>query len=53
MQYNCDPNNCFGYILPNDAIVPWDATVSGAYRFGSTPWNERVEGDYRDEWRWI
>jgi hypothetical protein len=49
IQFNCDPNNCSGYILPTDAIVPWDATFGGARRFGPTPWNERVEGDYRDE----
>jgi hypothetical protein len=49
VQYNCDPNDCFGYILPNDAIVPWDATVSAAYRLASSPWNHRVQGDYRDE----
>ncbi|HVT06923.1 MAG TPA: hypothetical protein VHO67_05680 [Polyangia bacterium] len=49
IQYNCDPNDCYGYILPSDAIVPWDATFSAAYRFGETPWNHRVEGDYRDE----
>jgi hypothetical protein len=49
LQYNCDPNNCNGYILPSDAIVPWDMTLSAAYRFGWTPWNHRAEGDYRDE----
>lgn len=49
VQYNCDPNDCSGYILPDDAIVPWDMTLSAAYRLGSTPWNQRVEGDYRDE----
>jgi len=49
IQLNCDPNNCAGYILPTDAIVPWDATVGGAWRFGPTPWNQRVAGDYRDE----
>jgi hypothetical protein len=49
IQFNCDPNNCAGYILPTNAIVPWDATFGGAWRFGPTPWNERVPGDYRDE----
>ncbi len=49
IQYQCDPDDCSGYILPNDAIVPWDATLSAAYRFGWTPWNHRAEGDYRDE----
>jgi hypothetical protein len=52
IQFNCDPTNpttCDGYILPNNAIVPWDATFGGAWRFGPTPWNERIDGDYRDE----
>ena len=49
IQFHCDPNDCDGYILPTDAIVPWDATLGGAWRFGPTPWNERVDSDYRDE----
>jgi hypothetical protein len=49
IQFHCDPYNCDNYYLPNDAIVPWDATVGGAWRFGPTPWNERIDGDYRDE----
>jgi hypothetical protein len=49
LSYTCDPNNCAGYILPGAAIVPWLATFGGAWRFGPTPWNGRVEGAYRDE----
>jgi hypothetical protein len=49
ISYSCDPNNCDGYILPSDAIVPWDTTLSGAYRFGPSAWNHPVDGDYRDE----
>lgn len=49
LSYTCDPNNCAGYILPNDAIVPWQATVGAAWRFGPTPWNHKLEGAYRDE----
>jgi hypothetical protein len=49
VSYDCDPNNCYGYILPDDAIVPWSATVSGAWRFGPTPWNHKIDGAYRDE----
>ena len=49
VSYNCDPNNCFGYILPQEAVVPWSTTVSGAWRFGPTPWNHKIEGAYRDE----
>jgi hypothetical protein len=46
---SCDPNDCAGYILPAGAVVPWDATVGGAWRFGPSPWNHKVEGAYRDE----
>ncbi len=49
IQFDCDPNDCDGYILPMNAIVPWDATVGAAWRFGPTAWNDRVDGDYRDE----
>jgi hypothetical protein len=49
LSYTCDPNNCAGYILPGDAIVPWSATLGAAWRFGPTPWNHRIEGAYRDE----
>jgi hypothetical protein len=49
IRFHCDPYQCDGYILPNDAIVPWDATVGGAWRFGPTPWNEHIDADYRDE----
>jgi hypothetical protein len=49
VQYNCDPNNCLGYILPSDAVVPWDATIGGAWRFASTYWNHQSEEEYRDE----
>jgi len=49
LDYNCDPNNCAGYILPTDAIVPWDTTVSAAWRIGPTPWNQHIEGTFRDE----
>jgi hypothetical protein len=49
VTYSCDPNDCDGYILPSNAIVPWDTTVGGAWRFGPTPWNDKIVGDYRDE----
>ena len=49
LSYTCDPNNCAGYILPNDAIVPWHTTLGAAWRFGPTPWNHKLEGAYRDE----
>jgi hypothetical protein len=49
LSFSCDPNDCAGYILPSDAIVPWQATFGGAWRFGPTAWNHKVEGTYRDE----
>jgi hypothetical protein len=49
LSSDCDPNNCAGFILPSDAVVPWQATVGGAWRFGPTPWNHKIDGTYRDE----
>jgi hypothetical protein len=52
IQFKCDPNDpdaCFGYILPMDAIIPWDSTFGGAWRFGPTHWNDRIDAEYRDE----
>ena len=49
LDFSCDPNNCAGYILPSNAIVPWDTTVSAAWRFGPTPWNQHIDGAFRDE----
>jgi hypothetical protein len=45
----CDPLDCEGYILPERVEVPWVAAGGAAYRFGSSPWNKRVETQYRDE----
>jgi hypothetical protein len=49
LKSDCSPDNCYGYILPRAAQVPWDLTVGGAWRFGSHPWNQAVDADYRDE----
>jgi hypothetical protein len=49
VSYGCAPSSCDGYILPSEAVVPWDVTVGGAWRLGPTPWNHSVEGAYRDE----
>ena len=44
IQYpNSDPNNCFGYILPSNAIVPWDATLAPP-TVREAAWNHRVKG---------
>jgi hypothetical protein len=45
----CDPNNCFGYILPDRVEFPWTAGAGIALRFAGTPWNETVASDFRDE----
>lgn len=49
LQYDCDPLDCYGYILPSGAVVPWDATFGAGWRFGPTPWNHEVDADFRDE----
>jgi hypothetical protein len=49
LKYDCDPLDCYGYILPEDAVVPWDLTTGGGWRFGPTPWNHQSEEEYRDE----
>jgi len=45
----CDPNNCDGYILPNEVYVPWRVAIGGAYRWGDTRWNQIVSTHFRDE----
>jgi hypothetical protein len=45
----CDPNNCVGYILPQEVAFPWTAGAGVAVRFGGTPWNQTVTSDFRDE----
>jgi hypothetical protein len=45
----CDPYNCAGYILPERVQFPWSAGAGLAWRFGPTPWNQRVLADFRDE----
>jgi hypothetical protein len=45
----CDPNNCFGYILPERVEFPWTAGAGVAVRFGGTPWNQTIASDFRDE----
>jgi hypothetical protein len=48
-QTACDPNDCFGYILPERVEFPWTAGMGMAIRWGPTPWNRRVAEDFRDE----
>lgn len=46
---DCDPTACEGYILPARVEVPWMISAGVAYRLGPTPWNQRVQTQYRDE----
>jgi hypothetical protein len=45
----CDPLDCGGYILPERIAVPWTFAVGVAWRFAPTPWNIKVDDDWRDE----
>jgi hypothetical protein len=47
---NCpDPLNCDGFVLPQDVVSPYRATIGGAYRFGPTKWNQMIHEKWRDE----
>lgn len=45
----CDPENCFGYILPRTVASPARLITGVAYRFAPTAWNQLVGGTFRDE----
>lgn len=45
----CDPNNCYGYILPQSVKFPWTVGAGVAWRLGPTPWNRHLADDFRDE----
>jgi hypothetical protein len=51
IQTNCDPLNCFGYILPRNAAAPWILVVGSAYRFGASKWNQTTDTQFRDEYQ--
>jgi hypothetical protein len=46
---NCDPNNCDGFILPDQVEAGWRVVAGGAYRWGPEAWNQLVAGTFRDE----
>ena len=46
---SCDPNNCEGFILPNNVEAGGQLVVGGAYRWAPEPWNQLVGGTFRDE----
>lgn len=46
---NCDPNNCEGFILPDEVEAGWRVVAGGAYRWAPEPWNQLVGGTFRDE----
>jgi hypothetical protein len=45
----CDPDNCEGFILPNEVVSGTRLVVGGAYRWAPEPWNQLVGGTFRDE----
>jgi hypothetical protein len=46
---SCDPNNCDGFILPDEVEAGGRLIVGGAYRWAPEPWNQLVGGTFRDE----
>lgn len=46
---NCDPLNCFGYILPGKVKAPWTLGAGFGYRRSGTKWNQHVKTRWRDE----
>ncbi len=46
---SCDPQNCGGYILPNEASVPWRVSGGIAWRFSNSKWNEIINKRFFDE----
>jgi len=46
---SCDPNNCEGFILPDEVEAGWRVVAGGAYRWAPEPWNQLVGGTFRDE----
>jgi hypothetical protein len=48
-QFDCNPLDCHGYVVPSGALVPWSVGVGGAYRWGPSRWNIPPPGAYRDE----
>ena len=51
IQANCDPMDCFGYILPESAAAPSVLVVGSAYRIARSHWNQKVETPFRDEFQ--
>lgn len=45
----CDPDNCEGFILPDEVVSGARLVVGGAYRWAPEPWNQLVGGTFRDE----
>ena len=43
------PDNCDGYILPDQVVAPWQIAAGVAYRVADTPWNQLVKHTFRDE----
>jgi hypothetical protein len=45
----CDPLDCEGFILPERAALPWQASAGIAWRLADTRWNRVIETRWRDE----
>ena len=45
VEGGCDPNNCFGLILPNELEVPWSVSAGvGLKLLTDDRWNRKVHG---------
>ena len=44
-----DPEDCAGFILPREVIVPWQVSAGAAWRRAGTRWNRKVASRWRDE----
>lgn len=45
----CDPMNCQGYILPERAALPWQASVGFAWRGAPSKWNRTIDTRFDDQ----
>ncbi len=46
IETTCDPNDCFGRVLPTRAVSPWQVALGASRRWAPTPWNRT-----HDRWR--
>ncbi len=48
-EEHCDPQDCFGYVLPEKVKAPWTVGLGIAYRKADSVWNRQVKTHWRDE----